>query len=259
MTQSLNAKLKAAFACLGLAAALFTGTAGTASAERVLKVATEPTFPPFEYVDTKTGEISGFEMDLVRAVAKEIGAKVEFQVMGFDAIIPAMLSGTVDMGAAGFSVTEERKKRLLFSDPFYVSGLTIVTTKANADKIKDMKDLNGKKIGVQIGTTSHAAAKKLDNAQITTFNTAGDAILDLSIGGTYAVINDRPVTAYILKQQPKLAAELVHLPKSYSADDFAFTFRKDLKPLQAEVNAALAKLKATGQYQAISEKWFGKN
>ncbi|MFR6358721.1 MAG: transporter substrate-binding domain-containing protein [Sutterella wadsworthensis] len=116
--------------------------------------------PPFEFVNTQTGEVSGFEMDLVRAVGKELGAKIEFQVLSFDAIIPAMLSGTVEMGAAGFSITEERKKRVLYSDTFYTSGLSLVTTKAKASAVKSMKDLEGKTIGVQIGTTSHNAAKR---------------------------------------------------------------------------------------------------
>ena len=135
-------------------------------------MATEPTFPPFEFVNTQTGEVSGFEMDLVRAVGKELGAKIEFQVLSFDAIIPAMLSGTVEMGAAGFSITEERKKRVLYSDTFYTSGLSLVTTKAKASAVKSMKDLEGKTIGVQIGTTSHNAAKKVKGAKIVTFNTA---------------------------------------------------------------------------------------
>ncbi|MFQ8815949.1 MAG: basic amino acid ABC transporter substrate-binding protein [Sutterella wadsworthensis] len=215
--------------------------------------------PPFEFVNTQTGEVSGFEMDLVRAVGKELGAKIEFQVLSFDAIIPAMLSGTVEMGAAGFSITEERKKRVLYSDTFYTSGLSLVTTKAKAGAVKSMKDLEGKTIGVQIGTTSHNAAKKVKGAKIVTFNTAGEAILDLSIGGSDAVINDRPVTAYIMTQQPKLGAQLVHQPETYSADDFAFVFRKDQSALKDEVNAALAKLKSNGEYDKIYNKWFGKN
>jgi polar amino acid transport system substrate-binding protein len=122
-----------------------------------------------------------------------------------------------------------------------------------------MKDLEGKTIGVQIGTTSHNAAKKVKGAKIVTFNTAGEAILDLSIGGSDAVINDRPVTAYIMTQQPKLGAQLVHQPETYSADDFAFVFRKDQSALKDEVNAALAKLKSNGEYDKIYNKWFGKN
>ncbi len=242
-----------------MSAAVLGGISGNAFAERLIKVATEPTFPPFEFVNTQTNEVTGFEADLVRAIGKDIGAKIEFQVLSFDAIIPAMLSGTVEMGAAGFSITEERKKRVLFSDPFYTSGLSLVTTKAKAGVVKSMKDLEGKTIGVQIGTTSHNAAKKVKNAKIVTFNTAGEAILDLSIGGSDAVINDRPVTAYILTQQPKLGAQLVHQPETYSADDFAFVFPKSNAALKDEINAALAKLKANDEYQKIYEKWFGKN
>ena len=233
--------------------------AGGAAVAKDLRVASNTTFPPFEFVNSQTQEVTGFEMDLIREMGKRAGYDVKIINMGFDGIIPAVLSGSVDVGASGFSVTEERKKRVLYSDPFYKSGLSVLTTKANAGKIHSMKDLEGKKIGVQIGTTSHTAAKAIKGAQIVTFNTAGEAILDLSIGGSYAVINDRPVTAYILTQQPKLAAQLSHQPENYSADDFAFVFRKDLKPLQQEVNAALKKVKDSGQYQAIYEKWFGKN
>ena len=160
------------FAGVIMSAAVLGGMSANAFAERLIKVATEPTFPPFEFVNTQTGEVSGFELDLVRAVGKELGAKIEFQVLSFDAIIPAMLSGTVEMGAAGFSITEERKKRVLYSDTFYTSGLSLVTTKAKAGAVKSMKDLEGKTIGVQIGTTSHNAAKKVKGAKIVTFNTA---------------------------------------------------------------------------------------
>ena len=247
------------FAGVIMSAAVLGGMSANAFAERLIKVATEPTFPPFEFVNTKTQEITGFEMDLIRAMGKQAGYEVKITNMAFDGIIPAVLSGSVDVGASGFSVTEERKKRVLYSDPFYTSGLSLVTTKAKAGAVKSMKDLEGKTIGVQIGTTSHNAAKKVKGAKIVTFNTAGEAILDLSIGGSDAVINDRPVTAYIMTQQPKLGAQLVHQPETYSADDFAFVFRKDQSALKDEVNAALAKLKSNGEYDKIYEKWFGKN
>jgi glutamine transport system substrate-binding protein len=224
-------------------AALLAGSQG-AAAEQTLRVATEPTFPPFEFVKTETNQLTGFEVDLVNEIAKELGAKIEWQVMGFDAIIPAIRSKTVQMGAAGFSVK---------------SGLSITTMKENAGKIKSMKDLEGKKIGVQLGTTSQAAAMKVKGAKVVKFNSAGEALLDMSIGGSYAVINDRPVTSYILTQQPKLAEKMVQLPETYTADDFAFVFDKSSTDLQGKVNAALKKIKDDGRYGKISEKWFGKN
>ena len=140
-----------------------------------------------------------------------------------------------------------------------VQGPLNIILSLKEKNITSPKDLEGKTIGVQIGTTSHNAAKKVKGAKIVTFNTAGEAILDLSIGGSDAVINDRPVTAYIMTQQPKLGAQLVHQPETYSADDFAFVFRKDQSALKDEVNAALAKLKSNGEYDKIYNKWFGKN
>ena len=246
------------FAGVIMSAAVLGGMSANAFAERLIKVATEPPFPPFEFVNTQTGEVSGFEMDLVRAVGKELGAKIEFQVLSFDAIIPAMLSGTVEMGAAGFSITEERKKRVLFTEPFYKSGLTVLVAKGNEDKIQGFKDLDGRKLAVQIGTTAAAKAKDIKDAKVQTFNNAGDAILELANGGCEAVINDKPVTDYILTQQPRLAKKVVHLPDMLSADDFAMVVAKDRPELAAELNAALKALKENGEFDKLMMKWFGK-
>ena len=243
-----------------IATALFCTSALFASASGMakdLKVASNPTFPPFEFVNSQTKAITGFEMELIDAMGKQAGYHVVIQNMGFDGIIPAILSGTIDVGASGFSVTEERKKKVLFTEPFYESGLTILTTKANKDTIKSFADLKGKKIAVQIGTTAASKAKEIEGAQISTFNHAGEAILELHNGGVDAVINDKPVTDYILTQQPKLAAEMIHLPEKLTADPMAMAVAKTNPALQSELNKALEALKANGQYQAIYQKWFG--
>lgn len=244
---------------LAAVAALTLTLPFAANAAKELRVAVNPTFPPFEFVNTQTHEITGFEMDLIRAMGKSLGYDVKMLNIGFDGIIPAILAGTADVGASGFSITEERKKRVLFTAPFYESGLTMLVKKADADKIKSFKDLEGKRIGVQIGTTAAAKAKAIPNAKVSTFNNAGEAILDLQVGGTDAVINDRPVTAYILTQQPKIAEATVHLPEMLTADHFAMVVAKDNVKLAKELDGALDALKASGEYQAIYKKWFGEN
>ena len=231
--------------------------AGGAAAAKDLRVASNTTFPPFEFVNTQTQEITGFEMDLIREMGKRAGYDVKIMNMGFDGIIPAVLSGSVDVGASGFSVTEERKKRVLFLDSFYKSGLTVLINKKDEGKIKGFADLKGKKLAVQIGTTAAQKAKEIEDAKITTFNNAGEAILELGMGGADAVINDKPVTSYILTQQPKLAAKTVHLPELLSADDFAMLVKKDNKALADELNAALKAMQADGAYKALYKKWFG--
>ncbi len=241
------------------AAALSALLVSGAASAKDLVVASNTTFPPFEFVNSQTNEITGFEMDLVRALGTKAGYDVKIMNMGFDGIIPAILSGTVDVGASGFSVTEERKKRVLFADPFYQSGLTVLINKADNGKITGFKDLAGKRIAVQIGTTAAAKAKTIEGATVTTFNNAGEAILELANGGVDAVINDKPVTAYVLTQQPKLAAKLTHLPEMLSADDFAMVLRKSDTKLAKELNDAMAAMKASGEYQALYTKWFGNN
>ena len=216
--------MKKAFAAVLATAVLVAG----AVEAKDLRVASNTTFPPFEFVNTKTQEITGFEMDLIRAMGKQAGYEVKITNMAFDGIIPAVLSGSVDVGASGFSVTEERKKRVLFTEPFYKSGLTVLVAKGNEDKIQGFKDLDGRKLAVQIGTTAAAKAK------------------------------DKPVTDYILTQQPRLAKKVVHLPDMLSADDFAMVVAKDRPELAAELNAALKALKENGEFDKLMMKWFGK-
>lgn len=121
----MNFKSLSLLAAAGLCTLSLCGSVSAAE----LRVATNPTFPPFEFQDSNTGTIQGFEMDLVAEIAKKLGDTVKIDKITFDGIIPAILSGSVDLGASGFSVTPERGKKVLFSLPFYKSGLTILVLK----------------------------------------------------------------------------------------------------------------------------------
>ena len=240
-------------AALLLATSFIGSSVAAAAPDTVWRVATEGTFPPFEFY--QDGQLTGFELDLVKAMGKAAGAEVHISSYAFDAIVPAMMAGTVDIGAAGFSITPERAKRVNFTTPFYESGLTIVVPKGSA--VKDFSDLKGKRLSVQLGTTSHQYAKKIEGAQITTFNSAGDAILNMLAGQADAVINDKPVTDYILSQNASIAAKAVHLSPVASADKFAMVVVKSKPELLAAMNAAYKKVVESGEYAALYRKWFG--
>ena len=137
-----------------------SGEKKSAEQPKVLKVGTEPTFAPFEFQEKGSKEFVGFDMDLIRAIGKQLNMKVEVQNMGFDALIPALNAGNIDVAAAGMSITPDRQKAVDMSDPYYVSGLTIVVNKDN-NSIKGLKDLEGKGIAVQIGTTGADKAAKV--------------------------------------------------------------------------------------------------
>lgn len=237
-------------ALAGVAALMICGSA----AADTWRVATEGTFPPFEFYNSQTGEVQGFEVDLVKAMAQKMGKDLKLETLGFDAIIPGILSGTIDTGAAGFSITPERGKRVLFSLPFYKSGLTILVPKENKAGIADFKDLEGKRISVQIGTTSQTFAKKIPGAKVTTFASAGEAVLNMIAGNADAVLNDKPVTDYMLVQSKSIAEQTTHLKPIATADLFAMVFAKNNSELKAEADKALKALKADGTFNKLHEK-----
>ena len=130
--------MKKISAVMCVLAALMLAVAGcgsdtkqAANDQKAIKVGTEPTFAPFEFQEKDSKEFAGFDMDLARAIGKQLGKKVEIQNMGFDALIPALNSGNIDVVAAGMSITDERNKAVTFSDPYYTSGLVVVVTKDN--------------------------------------------------------------------------------------------------------------------------------
>ncbi len=224
------------------------------SAEKVLRVGTEPTFAPFEFQKEGSKEYTGFDMDLARAIGKQMGYKVEIQNMGFDALIPALNAGNIDMVAAGMSITEERQKAVTFSDPYYTSGLIVMVNKDNTE-VKSIKDLEGKRIAVQIGTTGENKARTVKDAKVTAYNTNTEAALELQNKGVDAVINDSPVVGYYLAQGGNKTAMTVG--DVMEAEQYGLAVKKGNDKLAGEINKALAELKKNGEYDKIYKTWFG--
>lgn len=223
--------------------------------QKVLRVGTEPTFPPFEFHDDKKNEYVGFDMDLIRAIGKELGYKVEIQSLGFDALIPALEAGNIDVAASGITITDERAQKVAFTRSYYDAGLTIVVPK-NEEKIKDFADLDGKRIGVQIGTTGALEASRVPNATVREYNTPNEAFLEMKNGGVDAVINDRPVNEYFLKSGGSEYAKVVGKPRN--AESYGFAVAKKNTELVSSIDKALDLLKKNGEYDRIYDTWFGK-
>ena len=230
------------------------GEKKAAEAPKVLRVGTEPTFAPFEFQKEGSKEFDGFDMDLIRAIGKQLNMKVEIQNMGFDALIPALNSGNIDVAAAGMSITPDRQKAVDMSDPYYVAGLVVVVNKDN-EAIKSINDLNGKGISVQIGTTGAERAAKVPDAKVKNFNTNAEVFLELKNKGVDAVIIDKPVAEYFLatgggKDFAKIVGDTLE------AESFGISLKKN-SPLTEEINKALLDLKKNGEYDKIYTKWFG--
>ena len=221
---------------------------------KVLRVGTEPTFAPFEFQKEGSKDYDGFDMDLARAIGKQMGAKVEIVNMGFDALIPALNANNIDLIAAGMSITDERKKAITFSEPYYTSGLIIMVNKDNKE-VKSVKDLEGKRIAAQSGTTGEKKARSIKNAKVTAFNTNTEAAMELKNKGVDAVINDSPVVGYYLAQGGNKTAMTVG--EVMEAEQYGLAVKKGNDKLAADVNKALAELKKNGEYDKIYKTWFG--
>jgi ABC-type amino acid transport/signal transduction systems, periplasmic component/domain len=222
---------------------------------KVLKVGTDASFPPFEFQDEKSKEYAGFDIDLINAIGKQMGYKVEIQNTGFDGLIPALEAGNVDVIASGMTITPERSEKVNFSQPYYKSGLSIVV-KIDNNTIKSFKDLEGKKIAVQIGSTGADKAKEIKGADVHEFNTVPEAFMELKAGGVDAVVNDLPVNENYIAQNASKDAKLVG--DLLTAEDYGLATSKKNAELTKKINDALAELKKNGEYAKIYEKWFGK-
>lgn len=222
------------------------------AAQKVLKVACQPTFAPFEFVDEK-GEMVGFDIDLIKTVGQRAGYKVEVQNLGFDALIPSVQTKIIDCAISGMTITEARSKVVTFSAPYYTAGLRVMVMKDN-NEIKSYADLNGKRIACQIGTTGENKSRKVPGGIVTAYNTHAEAAMELVTGGADALISDAPVVAFFLKtpagKNCKAVGEILE------AENYGIAFNKaDVKLIKA-INKALTSMKKDGSYDKLYAKWF---
>ncbi|EON93058.1 glutamine ABC transporter, periplasmic glutamine-binding protein [Marinobacter lipolyticus SM19] len=231
-----------------------TVAAGTVSAE-TLKVVTDPSFVPFEMMDQETGEMIGFDMEIIREVADRAGFEIDLNTMDFNGIIPALQTGNVDIAIAGITITEERQQIVDFSDPYYDSGLRILVREDN-DSVEAMEDLNGQKIGTKIGSTSYDyLTRTLDqNDGVTPYPGSSDMYMALMSRAVDAVFYDAPNVGYFASTKGKGKVKTVG--PLYEGQQYGIALKKGSEWLD-EVNAALASIKEDGTYKEIYEKWFG--
>lgn len=234
--------------CLLLSGCSFNPNSGTS---KTLTVATEATYPPFEF-QTAEGELQGFDIDLIRAIANASSFKVRFQQMPFAGMIPALQAQTVEAAVAAMTITAERAKTISFSNPYFRSGLAIATRTTN-QSITSLNSLKNKKIAVQIGTTGAKQASGIPGAKIRSFDDAPTAIQELLNGNVDAVLHDQPVILYAIKtgnvQGIKVVSEL--LTEEY----YGIPTPKG-SPYLVLINQGLATVIKNGTYAQIYQKWF---
>ncbi len=246
----LRVSLAIALCCL-----LFLGGCNThhsaAGVEKTLKVATEPAYPPFEFLG-QGNQLQGFSIDLMNAIANAAGFKPNFQSIPFDGIIPALQAKTIDAAISSITITEERAKAVSFSRPYFKSGLAIAIRDDNQD-ITGFESLKNKKIAVQLGTTGFLKAKTIPGVQIRSFDSTPLALQELINRNVDAVISDAPVTLYAMNTGNLQGIKLV---QPLLTEEFYGIATTKNSPNLALINQGLTKVLENGTYTQIYEKWF---
>lgn len=244
-----------ALAALSLAAGAAARDLDAIQKSGKLVVGLEPAYQPFE-MKTAKGELIGFDVELARRLGKELGVQVAFKELDWDGIIPALLAGDVDCILSGMSITEERKKRIAFSDPYYKIGQAVLVNIKDKEKVKSWKDLDRKGwvVTTQLGTTGEQAAKKLlKNATIKTFEKVNEAALEVQSGRAAGLIFDNPFIAIYAKRQK----EHVHaILDTFTTEDIGIALSKKSPKLLEALNKALAAAKKDGTAAALEKKYF---
>ena len=208
----------------------------------------------FGYIDEKSRELIGYDVDFCKAIAKKLGVKAEFKPLTGATRIPQLLSGNVDLVAATMTKTEERAKQIDFSYTYFLTGQKFITRKGT---VKTLADLEGKKIGTAKGTTSEQNVKKaLPSATVQAFDEHAPSFLALQQGKVFAITTDESILANILSIAPD--KDKYEIPNIRISDEpYGLGLRKGDTNLLKFVNATLLEMEKTGEAKQIFDKWFG--
>jgi L-cystine transport system substrate-binding protein len=222
--------------------------------EGKLLVGTEGTYPPFTFHDDK-GELTGFDVEVAKEVAKRLGVEVEFMETQWDAIFAGLDAKRFDMIANQVGIRPDRQEKYDFSDPYITSAAVLITNKDNND-VKAFEDIKGLK-AAQSMTSNYADIAKSYGAEITGVEGFNQAIELIASKRVDVTVNDKLSFLDFKKQKPDAAVKVV--ATSDDASQSGLMFRKGSETLIEEVNKALADMIEDGTYLEISEKWFGED
>lgn len=225
--------------------------------KKVFVLGLDDSYPPMGYRD-ENGEIVGFDIDVAREVCSRLGVELKTQPIDWSAKELELLSKNIDCIWNGFTVTEERKEKILFSEP-YLKNRQVIIVRSN-DTIDTISALKGKKVGVQAGSSGEYAFEQTDvypTVNVVAFKDFLTAITDLRIGGVDAVVIDEIVADSQIKKASAANELKILRSEPIASEDYAIGFRKGEQQLVDAVWQKISEMKKDGTLKKISEKWFG--
>lgn len=241
-------------ACLLLVSTALAASVADVKKKGVLILGTDPTFQPFEFKGAD-GTVQGFEIDIARAVAKDLGVKLQISAVGFGALMPqSVTSGRVDMAISAITITPERAKVVSFSAPYYRSAQVFIVKGGNPAKFAWPASVKGKVIGVQANTTGQFAAQdtlKPKGAVLKVYDDFAAGLADVQAGRLAALLGDAPTVTSL---KARLPGQFEQAGAALVSEDYGMVFAKG-SDLAAAANKTLSRMKADGEYQKLVAKW----
>lgn len=231
-----------------------SGGNGGKSEEKTLRVVTDAAYAPFEYLDK--GEVTGFSVDFINAVAKQAGYKVKIENVGWDPLFVEIEGKTADLAISSITINDKRKKTYDFTVPYFLSTNKIMVPKESP--IKSAGDLKGKTVAVQNGTTGQEAVEKMfgaENKNLKKFENNNLAIMELKSGGADAVVADNTVVEEYVKNNPKDNLVVIEDTNAFEKEFYGVLFPKGSK-LRGEFDKAIKEIMENGEYARVYQKWF---
>lgn len=241
-------------AVAAVAASMFMSTA-TMAQDTTYMVGSTPSGVPFTFLDVSTNQIDGVMVDIIEAIGEAEGFGVRVEATQWSALIPSLTSSKIDIIAAAMYATPERAQVVAFSDPVYSYGEGLFVKEDDTGTYPTFDDLEGKTVGVQVGTAYVEPLRANDNLrEVRIYDTIADMMRDVSLGRIDAGFGDRPIVAYQLTQGGQ-GLRLVGEYESQIIGDVSIAVRQDDTELLSTINAGLATIKESGRLDEIVAKW----
>lgn len=213
-------------------------------------------YPPMGFKEN--GEITGFDIDIAKEVAKRLGVEAEFVYIDWDAKVLELNGKNIDMIWNGLTITADREKEILFSKPYFDNRIVIISL--NGSRIDQIADLSEMKVGVELQSSGQAAVEGNDVFasidELVKYTTITEAILDLKAGGIDAIVADEIFARYAVSKeadQYQVASEV------FNSENYGIGFRLEDVALRDKVDAIIDEMAADGTATEISMKWFGED
>lgn len=244
---------------LGLAVALpqWAGAADLMSETRargILRIAVEGTYPPFNFKDPKTGQLTGYDIEVATLVAAKLKLRPQFVPTEWTAILPAVASGKVDAAISQVIITPERERAYDFSVPYTYSTFQLIVRKNERASYRTLADFKGRKLGVRQGSVFEQEARKVSGIEVRSYPAVPENLQDLAFGRIDALLDDSLMVSYLLKntQLPIKAG-----PRVGREARIGIALRKGSPKVRAAIDKALKDASSDGTLRQLSLKWFG--